>query len=155
MLDFRLKRLILMGFSVDKTAISHYIFGIISCCANDTYFVLLLHPRRPGALPVAIPSSPAAPPTRPWRGTSRTASEGQPPARLVRRPQLSLNFARLCSIYPLSGAGANWTTLPGYFLSNDFYATASGKVFHDCCGTANCNVNANFLRVFLLKMQKE
>jgi iduronate 2-sulfatase len=33
------------------------------------------------------------------------------------------------------GPGANWTTMPGYFLGAGYYATASGKVFHDCCGT--------------------
>jgi iduronate 2-sulfatase len=29
------------------------------------------------------------------------------------------------------GAGANWTTLPGYFKQHGFYTTSSGKIFHD------------------------
>ena len=36
-----------------------------------------------------------------------------------------------------AGAGANWTTLPGYFVDAGFYTTAAGKVFHDCCGTGS------------------
>eukprot|EP01050_Picozoa_sp_SAG11_P009082 SAG11_NODE_833_length_6943_cov_4.544126_5_plen_248_part_00 len=35
------------------------------------------------------------------------------------------------------GAGANWTTLPGYFVDAGYYGTAAGKVFHDCCGTGS------------------
>ena len=27
--------------------------------------------------------------------------------------------------------------MPGYFVNADYYATAAGKVFHDCCGTGS------------------
>ncbi len=45
-----------------------------------------------------------------------------------RRPQVTQAYNFLDSFR--EGAGANWTTLPGYFLSHGYYVTGSGKVFH-------------------------
>ncbi len=45
-----------------------------------------------------------------------------------RRPQATRAYNFLDSFR--EGAGATWTTLPGFFLSAGYYTTASGKVFH-------------------------
>ena len=52
-----------------------------------------------------------------------------------RRPQATRAYNFLDSFR--EGAGAAWTTLPGYFLSQGYYATASGKVFHPTLPPAN------------------